>query len=209
MMRFSPYAWSEKDMIGGNAALDFVNTASEWSGGDPLDRLGDARGFGSWAKEAGLLLKDDMTLLETELSSDPEALEMTFTNALALRATLWRIFHAIASDRPVANEDLQTLDQAKVRAAECSRIVQEGDGFRLRCKAEAPALQRAIRLIVEDAEELLLNGRLDRLHACGGKACEWLFLDTSKNGRRRWCDMARCGNEAKVRKFRKRSKDAG
>ena len=28
----------------------------------------------------------------------------------------------------------------------------------------------------------------------------WLFLDTSKAGRRRWCDMADCGNAAKSRR---------
>lgn len=30
--------------------------------------------------------------------------------------------------------------------------------------------------------------------------CDWLFLDKSKNGSRRWCDMAICGNRAKAAK---------
>ena len=36
---------------------------------------------------------------------------------------------------------------------------------------------------------------------CGASDCAWLFLDTSKNHHRRWCDMTRCGNRAKVRRF--------
>lgn len=42
----------------------------------------------------------------------------------------------------------------------------------------------------------------DRIGAC--PACGWLFLDTSKGGRRRWCAMATCGTTAKVRVFRAR-----
>jgi predicted RNA-binding Zn ribbon-like protein len=51
-------------------------------------------------------------------------------------------------------------------------------------------------------------GPLERLHSCGGERCEWMFLDLSKNGKRRWCSMATCGNDAKVKKFRSRSKSA-
>ncbi|PQA88214.1 CGNR zinc finger domain-containing protein [Hyphococcus luteus] len=207
-MRFSPYAWSDKDMIGGNAALDFVNTASEWAGGDPADRLGGPEGFGAWAQAAGLLETEDMALLEKELAEEPEKAAALFDDAVSLRATLWRIFNAVATGGEVAEEDLETLDRGKVRAASQCRIVREGDGFRRRCRDEAPALERALRLIIEAAEDLLLDGRLDRLHACGGDNCEWLFVDLSKNGRRRWCSMATCGNDAKVKKFRKRKKKA-
>ncbi|MAW81488.1 MAG: hypothetical protein CMI63_14720 [Parvularcula sp.] len=207
-MRFSPYPWSEKDMIGGNAALDFVNTAADWASGDPEDRLGGPEGFGKWAEMAGLLYADDMKRLREEIAADPKAGEDAFETAIRLRAALWRIFNAVITDAEVDEDDLAFLDACKVRAANHCRLARDGDGFRRRCAEEAPALERALRLIVEAAEDFLLNGRLDRLHACGGDACEWLFVDTSKNGKRRWCDMATCGNDAKVKKFRKRNKKA-
>jgi len=34
-----------------------------------------------------------------------------------------------------------------------------------------------------------------------------MFLDTSRNGRRHWCDMKDCGNLAKVRRFRQRLRE--
>jgi predicted RNA-binding Zn ribbon-like protein len=43
---------------------------------------------------------------------------------------------------------------------------------------------------------------------CASKTCEELFLDESKNHRRRWCDMTKCGNQAKVRRFYTRRKKA-
>jgi Conserved protein containing a Zn-ribbon-like motif, possibly RNA-binding len=47
---------------------------------------------------------------------------------------------------------------------------------------------------------------MDRLRICQGPNCSWLFIDRSKAGRRRWCDMAVCGNTAKSRRFYARSR---
>lgn len=37
----------------------------------------------------------------------------------------------------------------------------------------------------------------DRVKLCPGHDCGWLFLDETKNSRRRWCLMEVCGNRAK------------
>jgi predicted RNA-binding Zn ribbon-like protein len=42
---------------------------------------------------------------------------------------------------------------------------------------------------------------------CGDPSCRWLFLDTSKNHTRRWCDMKTCGNRMKARRFQARSQE--
>jgi predicted RNA-binding Zn ribbon-like protein len=43
-----------------------------------------------------------------------------------------------------------------------------------------------------------------RFKACRGDDCRWVFLDGSRNTSRRWCDMANCGNRAKIATFRDR-----
>jgi hypothetical protein len=48
-----------------------------------------------------------------------------------------------------------------------------------------------------DLEHLLTGDRIDRIKHCA--SCPWLFLDQSKNGRRRWCSMDDCGTNAKIR----------
>jgi predicted RNA-binding Zn ribbon-like protein len=52
--------------------------------------------------------------------------------------------------------------------------------------------------------ELMTSPDLHRLRACGNETCRWLFLDTSKNRTRRWCDMKICGNRMKARRFHAR-----
>jgi predicted RNA-binding Zn ribbon-like protein len=47
---------------------------------------------------------------------------------------------------------------------------------------------------------------VDRVHSCHDPECRWLFLDTSKNHTRRWCDMKLCGNRMKARRFKAQRK---
>gem|GEM_PF-3517240 len=58
--------------------------------------------------------------------------------------------------------------------------------------ARRPARDAAVdhlRLLVE---------RPDRVRRCAHPACVLYFLDTSRNGTRRWCSMETCGNRAKA-----------
>jgi predicted RNA-binding Zn ribbon-like protein len=61
--------------------------------------------------------------------------------------------------------------------------------------------------IVDAAADTLVTGSLDRVRRCADGRCPRVFLDTTKNGRRRWCDMATCGNRAKAQRHRDRAKE--
>jgi predicted RNA-binding Zn ribbon-like protein len=41
---------------------------------------------------------------------------------------------------------------------------------------------------------------------CANDKCLWLFIDRSKAGTRRWCDMAACGNRAKAQRHYRNSR---
>ena len=58
--------------------------------------------------------------------------------------------------------------------------------------------------LAADAELLASEQQLAHLRQCCGDNCGWLFLDSSKNHSRRWCDMRDCGNRAKVRRHRQK-----
>jgi predicted RNA-binding Zn ribbon-like protein len=51
-------------------------------------------------------------------------------------------------------------------------------------------------------------GETGRFRICANDGCRWVFEDTSRGGRRRWCDMTSCGNRAKVRRFRSKRRPA-
>ena len=64
----------------------------------------------------------------------------------------------------------------------------------------------AFARIAEPLIEAIAEGDTSRFRICANDACRWVFEDTSRGGRRRWCDMQSCGNRAKVRRFRSRQR---
>jgi len=56
--------------------------------------------------------------------------------------------------------------------------------------------------VAHSALDLLRSPMHGRIRECAGAGCGWLFVDTSKAARRRWCSMESCGNRAKVQRHR-------
>jgi len=69
----------------------------------------------------------------------------------------------------------------------------------------APAL---LAPVLWSAGDLLAGAVHRHVRRCANERCLWLFLDQSKGGTRRWCDMASCGNRAKARRHYLRTKRA-
>jgi predicted RNA-binding Zn ribbon-like protein len=62
--------------------------------------------------------------------------------------------------------------------------------------------------VTRSAADLLTSSDLRSLRLCASDTCAWLFLDTSRNGSRRWCSMRTCGNRAKARRHHARVRAA-
>jgi predicted RNA-binding Zn ribbon-like protein len=124
--------------------------------------------------------------------------EVALRRAKSLREALYRIF----GTRPVAASDLEHL-QRELRAAQKMRILMpEADHFAWRWRPNDP--DTITHRIAELAADLLTSSRLGRVHVCPGENCAWLFLDTSRSGRRVWCSDEACGNRDRVRRWRDR-----
>ena len=74
--------------------------------------------------------------------------------------------------------------------------------------SDSDALERPLWPIALNAVELATSSGVTRVKECASDNCNWLFLDVSKNRSRRWCDMKDCGNRAKARRHRARSRSA-
>ena len=102
-------------------------------------------------------------------------------------------------------------------AARCARHRQSGapraPGDRARAGARRrqrrpPSRRRPDRRRPRPAGRPLVSeltaGHPERIRICASDTCQWVFYDTSRTGRRRWCDMATCGNRAKAARHRAR-----
>ena len=182
-------------IVGGNLALDFVNTVD----GDPgIEML---RGYGdlvAWGVRAGLLSAEEGGLLVREAGRRPEEAETVYRDALRLRGALYGVFRAVAEGEDAPEGGLETLRGYEREALSRGKLVQGDGGFAWEWQ-DGLDLARMLWPVAHTATGLLTSGDLNRLKLCAG--CYWLFLDASKNRSRRWCTMEVCGRDEKVRRY--------
>jgi len=86
------------------------------------------------------------------------------------------------------------LSPARRRLDEGVARAVDGDALHRRRAIELSTVRHSA---VTDALQLLAQPPTARLKQCPGDQCGWLFLDSTKRGNRRWCEMRKCGQEAK------------
>ena len=182
-------------IVGGDVALDFINTED---GDPPAECL---RGYGDlvvWSVLVGLLSAEEGERLTEEAELRPEDAEDAYRDALLLRGALQGIFRAVAEDSGPAFRDLETLREHEREALSRAELVQEDKSFRWEWE-DPRDLSRMLWPVAHAAAGLLTSGDLDRLKLCAG--CYWVFLDASRNRSRRWCTMEVCGTDEKKRRY--------
>jgi predicted RNA-binding Zn ribbon-like protein len=126
-----------------------------------------------------------------------------YQQLIAFREQLYGLFFPIAEGQPITPSALAFLNKALVDAAPYHQL-ESVEGATVWEWRRSNTLEEMIisligRLAVQ-AASLLTSPELARLKLCSTHACDWLFLDTSKNGRRRWCQMSICGSREKAKR---------
>lgn len=193
----------------GRLCLDFTNTVR----GRPLsDRTELINRFGdlvSWARQATIITPGEAAFLNEEADRRPRPAGEALSHALAVREAIHNLFSARAAGLPASTGDLRTLNRAIGRGMSHAGLVVAGAGFEWAWPDAKLDLDRIIWWVSRSAAELLTSPDLPLVRECAGYDCGWLFMDTTKNRSRRWCDMATCGNRAKGRRHYERRRAAG
>ncbi len=192
-------------VVGGRTSLDFTNTLDSWEPAPTGDRLHAYDDLVWWGLRVGLLDEPAAERLFARARAGPAEAERVFARAMRFRAALYRVFAAAAAGAPAPGDALQAVNAEWALAAPHLRLSPSGGGFAWEWE-EADALDSVLRPVAHDAVELLAGEELRRVGACGGETCNWLYLDTSRNRSRRWCEMETCGNRAKAKRHYHRTK---
>jgi predicted RNA-binding Zn ribbon-like protein len=220
------------DLSGGELCLDFANTLDDRPELRPDEYLGSYSDLLAFAKQSGSLAGPDLARLRAESVRRPADADSALARALDLREVIYRLFLALAASQPVSMADLAALNHSLAEALAQARVVEANtgeadrafDGTRgLQANGEvgrwanhAPVpfgwswaddpvnLDMPLWPVTRSAADLLTTSDLRSLRLCAADTCAWLFLDTSRNGSRRWCSMRTCGNRAKARRHHAR-----
>jgi len=198
--------------VGGDPALDLVNTV-DWTERGLVDELlPDYASLTRWAEGAGVAPRRVAQQLRSHGRRHPRQAAAALDLARSLRSALQRLFVEVAGGAPSAAAleafdrffpavyprlTLQAATAAERRLGRAAVWAWRGPG---------DDLEAIVWPVVRSAAELLVSTEAAQVRVCGGQACGWMYVDRSRNGLRRWCRMETCGTREKSRRRANRSR---
>ena len=141
------------------------------------------------------------------VSADPDAAERVLAKIHRVRDAVRKVAYAVAENRPAPASALAEVNRA-LRAREIIELEPAADGITVGHRHVGDPVDDALARLTHPVVQAIAAGHEDRIRICANDECRWVFYDESRTGRRRWCDMATCGNRAKAARHRARRKAA-
>ncbi|TDH21283.1 hypothetical protein EXU57_20295 [Segetibacter sp. 3557_3] len=191
---------SNMQLDGGIACLDFINTQFT-SGAGVGDRLTSYNDVLVLSERVFLFPGESIKQLKKLAAGSPEEAEHNAAQARYMRGVMTAVFTPIAlgANSQFGQGVLAEFHNQVSAAFSRQQLVYKDDhltwdfGPNLHLAAPADAF-------LLSAYNLLRDPGLQRLvKKCAG--CDWLFLDITKNHRRKWCDMQTCGSSHKSKTY--------
>jgi predicted RNA-binding Zn ribbon-like protein len=210
-MRTAPAALSNSPdlplkYVGGDPSIDLVNTV-DWVGEDlDHDRIPDYDRLTRWAEGAGVITAAIGQRLRRAAATRSREASATVATAGWIRWVLQRLFRAVATGEAPGSaleefNDLlsEMLGRLRVGHSGHYRLTMAWAGM-------GEDLESPLWPVVWSAAQLLASEEAPRIHVCAGPDCGWMYVDRSRNGLRRWCQMETCGTREKSRRRYRREK---
>ena len=186
---------------GGRLCIDFANSIHDRFAAVREDYLATPERYAEWARRTGAIAADEAL----SLPQSNAARARLMTDIRALREALFCLLGAQADGVALPDDALDVANRWLLRArrdqllAEDGRLVLRGE------RGDALLPLKRIALDLVDTLALARAGMIKLKRCANQSSCGWLFADTSKNGRRRWCAMDTCGVASKMATLRRRS----
>ncbi len=204
--------------IGGHLALDFTNSLGGRRGGSTRETVATYADLVAWGLQAGMVMADEAHWLLDAAQRDPARAAMVVARARGLREAVYALITARMRGEVAPGVDLALLNSELALALAHRRLAISDHGHDLvwawdwrQERAMDVATHVGLTLdtllwplAVAAADLLSRRSEHPPLRQCASDECSWLYLDTTRNHSRRWCDMKGCGNKAKVRRYRQR-----
>jgi len=183
--------------LGGRPAIDLVNTLRE-----------------RWRRRVETLVTPDdvgLWLVRVQLlPAPPRVTRARLGEARELREAIDRCVQAALARDAAPPAAVTVIDGWLAHAAARPALAVAADGTPVMQElTSADAVRHALGAVALDAARMLgTPAEAARIRICASETCSARFYDRSPAARRRWCSMALCGNEAKARRHRERSRSA-
>jgi predicted RNA-binding Zn ribbon-like protein len=197
--------------VGGHAhdvdvqtTFDFLNTLDRDDGFlvEKLPTVGLAL---RWFADRGLIHLEGAVRARRAARADPERAAKEIERVHAVRGALREVADATVEHRTPRADAISEVNRA-LHARQVIELTAAVDGCNVDHRHVGDPVDDALARLSEALVQELVSGQPERIHICDNDTCRWIFYDTSRTGRRRWCDMATCGNQAKQARHRAKAK---
>jgi predicted RNA-binding Zn ribbon-like protein len=200
MVASSPRPVSVIRLDGGRLSIDFANTIHDRFAADVEDYVATPERYVEWARRSGALTADEMIGM-SRLEGEDERL---MADVRSLRDATYLLLSAWIDGVALPQGPLLVENHWLLRAWQSQSLSEHG---LLTLRADPEDLRIPLKRIALDVVDTLADARAGKfkLKRCANQSsCGWIFADTSKNGRRRWCAMQTCGTASKTATRRNR-----
>ena len=184
----------------------FANTLSHTRGA-AQDDIPDGDTLLAWLREHLLLSSRGRATEAARLHRDPEEMERRLERFRHLRGLLHEVAGSFAADGQAEHDQLSELNHILRHGLHYHQLRIGPTGNRYEVSQVGDRLDQARAAIASSFAHFVADDAPDRLRVCANQGCRAVFVDRSPGGRRRWCDMRTCGNQAKVARHRARARE--
>src|SRR6187551_1530056 len=169
--------------------FDFLNT-DDTENGFPVDKLPTLDDALAWFVDRGVIHVEGANRVRAQVSSRDPLMARDLARVRSVRSALREVARSIAEERAPETGALETINRA------------------LHARQVSDPIDDALARLADPLVTELTAGHPERIKVCASDTCQWIFYDASRTSRRRWCDMATCGNRAKAARHRARERAA-
>ena len=179
---------------GGRLAIDFANTIHDRFAADVEDYIATPERYMEWARRSGAIAADETI----DLSRLDGTIERLMADVRSLRDAVYLLLSACIDEVALPEGPLLVANEWLLRARQSQSLDENGA---LALQVDPQDFRLPLKRIALDVVDTLADARAGKftLKRCANQSsCGWIFADTSKNGRRRWCAMQTCGTASKT-----------
>jgi predicted RNA-binding Zn ribbon-like protein len=185
--------------------VDFANTLA-YERGEPVEHLADVDALLAWLRGHGLISDRARAAEGQRLAHDHVEADRRLERFRYLRGLLAAIATRLSADERPTRDQIRQLNHVLRHGLHYHQLQLDADEARYSVAQVGDRLDQARATIAGSFASFLSEDDPSRLRICANDGCREIFVDRSPTGRRRWCDMRTCGNQAKVARHRARAR---
>lgn len=192
---------------GGALCFHFINTVNAWRGPNLHEYLGCYEDLIAWCRKVDILNEAQRAALLQYAIQNETAATAALDKLKRTRETLYHFFSAIAENDgiTITATVLEKFNKALTNALSRLQFEKTDTGISAILKQEDTDLMAPLWTVMKSAYDVLTNEEHARIKEC--ETCGWIFLDHTKNNKKRWCSPLTCGTTDKSKRYYQKKKE--